>query len=123
MPSRRVQISGCEKNKTSGENETEQVLYKRRGELVKEEEKKGKKKTRTRLEIVPVRVIKLSRPRIGRNHALNTTALRPASITPTRSAHLRYTPRPVLLHVLLYARRERDMRARLFTLTTLRAAG
>jgi hypothetical protein len=53
---------------------------------------------RARLEIVPVRVIKLSRPRIRRNHALNTTALRTPSITPTRSAHLRYTTRSVLLN-------------------------
>jgi hypothetical protein len=66
-----------------------------------------------RLETIPVGVIKLSRPRIKRNNAINTTALRPASITPARSAHLRYTWGPVLLNALRHARREWHMRARL----------
>jgi hypothetical protein len=44
---------------------------------------------RARLEIVPVGVIKLSRPKIRSNNALNTTALRPPAITSTRGAHLR----------------------------------
>jgi hypothetical protein len=64
-------------------NETErEVLYK--------QVKEGKEKDmRARLEIVPVGVIKLSRPKIRSNNALNTTALRPPAITSTRGAHLR----------------------------------
>lgn len=47
-----------------------------------------------RLEIVPVGVV---RSRIWPKNALKDSALRTSHIPPTRSAHLRYAPRPVLL--------------------------
>jgi hypothetical protein len=79
----------------SGENETERVLYERE----ESESKKNGNNTRVpraRLEIVPIRVIKLSRPGIRCHNALNTIALRPAPITSARSPHPWNTPGPVL---------------------------
>ena len=65
------------------------------------------------LEIVPVGfVVRFNHPRITcrRNDALDATALRPPAVPFTCSAHLRNTPRPVLLRAFRHARRERYMR-------------
>ena len=85
----------------------------------------SQRKEKIRIEIVPVRVVvRFSHPRsrIRSKDALNASALCPSPIPSPRSAHLRDTPRPVLLRAFRDARRERYMRTWLLPLPTLCAA-
>ena len=74
------------------------------------------------LEIVPIGVVGISRPGIRRDDALDHSAPRVPTIAPTRSAHLRHSPRPILGHALHHTRRERHLCTRLLALPALSAA-
>jgi hypothetical protein len=108
-------------------NKTKKAVKMKLNEYYTSERRASPRKTRkgnnTHLcpEIVPVGVVRLSRPRIGRKNALNTPALRPSPFTPTRSVHLQYMPGSVLLCTLRHARRERVMRTRLLAFPSLSA--
>ena len=58
----------------------------------------------------PVRPGGQAQPAQPEDQALDTSALHPAPITLTRSAHLRYAPLSSFRHTFRHARRERDMR-------------